>query len=222
MSKTEQKLSVIYGDFGVEIPTKDKEAARPSGSILEQDRPARSACQKTSDIESTDFLVDEELDKENIPFYKGLHGENTCYVVQREKPFHRTIAYMFAEGKKAIEICEITGYSPFAISNLQKQPWFERTVLEMVEAHGGNRVQSFLDQKVMPALETLADVMEDEETSSRDKISAANSILDRKFGKPNQGITLEHRVDPKDMSDDELARIARSSGTRTATTTSGS
>jgi len=66
------------------------------------------------------------------------------------------------------------------------------------------------------ALKTLANIQGDKGAPAAARVSAATAILDRAFGKPVQGVThsgpgggpIEHSIAAKDMTDDELARIA--------------
>jgi hypothetical protein len=62
------------------------------------------------------------------------------------------------------------------------------------------------------ALETLRDIMR-AGTSEQARISAANSILDRGWGKPTQILDAAHRFerDPQEISQEELFAIARGS-----------
>lgn len=54
------------------------------------------------------------------------------------------------------------------------------------------------------AIETLVSIMVDSEAPAAARVTAANSVLDRGWGKPQQNITVDNSVEH--MSDDDLAR----------------
>src|ERR1022692_1564912 len=88
---------------------------------------------------------------------QSRHGwKAPAILLQQEKFEHRTIAYMKAEGKSNVEIAEITGFSATAIGYIVKQPWMEPTILSIIASKGGDAVETFLAEQVMPSLERLA------------------------------------------------------------------
>jgi hypothetical protein len=142
--------------------------------------------------------------------------------LQQEKYEHRVIAHLKAAGHSNAEIATMTGYTPPAINYIIKQEWMEPLILEIIHQRGGDQVETFISEQALPACKTLAQIMENSNNANRDRIAAANSLLNRKYGSPNQPITVhDRRQDPKDLTDDELARIAKSGGTRTASTPNG-
>ena len=139
--------------------------------------------------------------------------------LQQEKFEHRVIAHLKAAGHTNKEIADMTGYTAPAINYIVKQAWMEPLVLELIHQNGGDKVEMFISEQALPACQTLAEIMTDEDSSNRDKIAAARELLNRKYGNPTQPITVhDRRYDPKDLTDDELARIAKSGSTRTAST----
>ena len=132
-------------------------------------------------------------------------------LLQQEKFEHRIIAYLKAEGKSNEEIALQTGMSNTAIGYIIKQPWMEGFILELIAQKGGSKVETFIDDLVMPALETIKEVMLDPGTSKRDRLSAANAALDRRFGKPNQPISMGPKVSVSEMTlaevDERLATL---------------
>lgn len=144
------------------------------------------------------------------------------YVLQQEKFEHRIIAHLKAEGRTNTEIAEMTGLSLTTINYIVKQPWVEPLVLEIIHKKGGDKVEIFLNELVMPALETFKETLDDPTASKRDKITVANSILDRKYGKPNQPMSVVHsKQDPSQLTDDELRDIAKRGRVAPSPTTTG-
>jgi hypothetical protein len=71
-------------------------------------------------------------------------------------------------------------------------------------------VQELARQQSPEAINTLAKIMQDQKAAPAARVAAANSLLDRGYGKPTQPIaqTLA-KIDPSTMSDEELAAIVR-------------
>lgn len=78
---------------------------------------------------------------------------------------------------------------------------------------GGRRKQDFSIVELArshsrAAIETLANVMVSESAADSARVSAANSILDRGFGKPPQAVSHSGAIgtfDASKLTDDELA-----------------
>ena len=70
-------------------------------------------------------------------------------------------------------------------------------------------LQELARQKSPEAIITLASIMHDEKAPPAARVSAANALLDRGYGKPTQPISQTlAKVDPSSISDEELAAIA--------------
>ena len=70
-------------------------------------------------------------------------------------------------------------------------------------------VQELARERSPDAINTLAAIMDDQKAAPAAKVAAANSLLDRGYGKPTQPISQPlAKVDPSSISDEELAAIA--------------
>jgi hypothetical protein len=82
-------------------------------------------------------------------------------------------------------------------------------------------VRELARQRSPEAINTLAGIMENEKAPPAARVAAANSLLDRGYGKPMQPIsqaTITKRAE--DMNDDELATIAAGGNPFSQTVTS--
>ena len=60
----------------------------------------------------------------------------------------------------------------------------------------------------MTSINTLAEIMNNQNTAPAARIAAANALLDRGYGKPTQSAgQTEMRVDARMLSDEELTAI---------------
>lgn len=129
------------------------------------------------------------------------------YAIQHEKAVHRMMAYMAVRGDTNKEIAEATGYSAVAVSNILRQPSSQLLIAEETKRLGGQEVTVVLRGKALAAVNRLARELDNESTgSSQSRISAANSILDRLYGKPNQPITHHEGVNLDELTDEEIAK----------------
>ena len=74
-------------------------------------------------------------------------------------------------------------------------------------------VQELARQFTVEVIETLVEIMQDQKAPAAARIAAANSLLDRAFGKPPQTIAQTATgLNATMLSDDELAWIAAGGG----------
>lgn len=105
-------------------------------------------------------------------------------IIMEEKPHHITMAYLLAAGRTRKEIAKVLGMPESGISQIVRQPWFQKRLKEITEAEGKDMVKQFLEGEVLPSLEVLRDIRDDDKQKGSTRIGAANSILDRFLGKP--------------------------------------
>lgn len=148
---------------------------------------------------------------QQIPDLHGFRGIDPANQRKYEKYEHRIIAELKAGGRTNQEICEITGYCASSVASIVKLPWVKQFVMDEIHKHGGQAVVDYMSQHAMPAAETVVSGFMDEEMPrGRDRVAAANSLLDRLFGKANQNITTHKGADLSKVTDEELAAIAQS------------
>jgi hypothetical protein len=124
-----------------------------------------------------------------------------------ERPEHRIIVYLKAQGKSNTEISKITGYTKAWLTQVCAQPWFKLQLTNLLHEKGGDMVQNFLEGQVMNTLETLVEIRDNGDKDAT-RLAAANAILDRAFGKPTQHIKTEAVADPTNAQT-EMSSIER-------------
>lgn len=144
-----------------------------------------------------------------IPDLHGFRGIDPANNRKYEKYEHRIIAELKAGGRTNQEICEITGYCASSVASIVKLPWVKQFVMDEIHKHGGQAVVDYMSQHAMPAAQTIVQgFMDVEMPRGRDRVAAANSVLDRLFGKANQNIVTHKGADLTKLTDDELANLA--------------
>jgi len=149
-------------------------------------------------------LADKPSSCADIPFFNARKG---MYTLQEEKPRHRLICLLAAEGNNNLEIAAATGYTPIHVAYVLKQPWALSFIGKLQAERGGNAVQEILQGAAQKAAEHLSKTIDNTQAPAAVRAKCANDILDRVFGKAQQ-IVLHGKADPSEMTDEELATLA--------------
>ncbi len=144
-----------------------------------------------------------EPQKEPRPLFNGREPQ---YVLQSERPVHRAIVFLAAQGLSYIEIAQQLGITPTTVQYVTKQDWAEKEILDIIHKNGGDAVATVLSQQALPSVLKLIELRDNEKVAAEIQRKSANDLLDRIFGKPNQPVT--HRQEDLDeMTDAELTAI---------------
>lgn len=151
----------------------------------------------------------------------GLHNAALPeHRIQQEKTDHRFLQYLFAQGKGVKEVFlqmggkwdDSTGkplptklhggkYSYAHLTQIRRQPWFQKAVLELMKSEGVDAVTASFQNEFQNSLETVIAVRDDVDEKGATRLAAANSLIDRFLGKPTQHIK-------KEVTSRSLAEIA--------------
>ncbi len=148
------------------------------------------------------------------PFFNEGHCEPQ-YVLQKERPEHRAICFLVAQGYTTTEIADQTGWTTVTINYVKKQPWAQKFIAEQMERAGRKIVMSELQGAAREAAQTLIKTMRGtyDGTKVADMAKAANSILDRCYGTAPQ-VVMHSQIDPSNLSDEELAATVSTGNTQ--------
>lgn len=152
-----------------------------------------------------------------------LHNHTAPYHVnQKERPAHRLMLEMAAKGYINKEIAETTGRTTVNVNNALRQPHSQQTLVNSIRdrVSADEQVVEVIRKNVVKAIETLAEIIdggEDGKAKYSDRIAAAEALLNRRYGKPNQPINGGGSVDLNQLTDAALAKMLPS---QTETTTS--
>ncbi len=128
-----------------------------------------------------------------------------------EKPEHRLIVYLKAQGHSNKEVADRTGYTQTWISQLTRQPWFRLRLVQELKEAGVDAIESVLKSTALDSVFTLIDIRDDDSAPKAVRSACANSLLDRFRGKPVQTVQHEEKRLPKTSEisaiDSELAEL---------------
>lgn len=146
--------------------------------------------------------------------YRGqdaLFGDSEPHKArQKEQPVHRLFVMLKAQGFTNKEIAEKTGVVPQTVCEALKQPWARIRLRQELEQAGRDALHGLLASQAEDSVWTLIEVRDKPNALDRDRITAADKLLDRYLGKPNQPITHASTVDASSVGDEELLKIVRS------------
>jgi len=159
---------------------------------------------------------------------RGFGDDGVPFTHIKEKPWHRALAYLAAQGLNAREQCEkfggqfddhtnqyIAGSGQYAYSTIlqiNRQPWFKQRVIDSLREAGADMLGAWLESEVMPSLETLKNLRDNASTPATVRLASSRELLDRFLGKPTQPYTRE--TDAKDPEkeaaelEQEIARLS--------------
>lgn len=143
-------------------------------------------------------------------FPQPLFGNQApAYDIKHERPEHRVITFLKAQGLSNREIAQRIGFTPTAVGYILKQPWARARLLQEIESAGRDGVNELLKGAVDDCVLTLIDIQGDDKAKTSDRIAASNSILDRFFGKPTQRVeSINTNITTKLSDVDKLRKEA--------------
>lgn len=145
--------------------------------------------------------------------YKGLtnglyNDRQPNLAVLSEKPEHRIVIFLKAQGMSNNEIAKRTGYTYPWVSQLLRQPWARVRLVEEITASGRNAVEEMLKAAAEDSVYTLITERDNPTAKPAERISAANSLLDRFLGKPTQKVEQTIKTGKLDSLEDTERELA--------------
>lgn len=137
----------------------------------------------------------------------ALFADRPAYqAVLKESPRHRLILWMTANGHSPAQIANALGITKQTVYTTRKQPWFREMFVRITTSMGKDSVMTFLQSEVMPSLEVLRDIRDNEFAKPAERTSAANSLLDRYLGKATVKVDTDAKA-PADVPAEAAALI---------------
>jgi lambda repressor-like predicted transcriptional regulator len=158
---------------------------------------------------STLTAMFEERQKEQDSPLDTFFGEKAPNLrVEHEKPEHRLMLYMKAQGASNRDIAKASGYSEAWVSQLMRQPWVRERLIAIFNEAGQDEVTSLIKGAAADSVTTLIDLRDDPNVTDAVRRQAADSLLDRYLGKPTQHVETRVDVAPDVTKiDEELSRL---------------
>ena len=140
------------------------------------------------------------------------------HVNKKERPIHRVMIELAAKGYNNREIADMTERSAVNVNNALRQPHSQQFLADTIRAKVSEdeRVVELIKDNAFALADKLVKLALAPTTHPRDVIAAANSILDRRYGKANQPINRGSDVDLNKLTDEELYSMCPTRSTATS------
>lgn len=129
-------------------------------------------------------------------FHSSSVSENPNLAILDEKPEHRFILHLKAEGFSNKEVAEKMGYTQAWVSQITRQPWFRLQLVQVMREAGVDQIQQVLKANALDSVFTLVEIRDDPQAPKAVRKSAADSLLDRYLGKATQKFADESSQTP--------------------------
>jgi hypothetical protein len=136
----------------------------------------------------------------------GLHNNRRPpYIIQSERPEHRFLVFLYAQGLSTKEIYLQLGgqwdsernlpisspdarYSYQHLHTIRRQAWFQTKLVEYMEKCGEDVVRAKLKAELMPSIDKVIAIRDDVDAPKQLQLKAAESLIDRFLGKAVQQV----------------------------------
>lgn len=146
-------------------------------------------------------------EKEYLQSPDKLHGDKLMsgrtQARQKEGPTHRMAVLLKAQGRTNREIAEALDVNENTIAIVLRTPWARMRLLDEINRAARPGIQALLEAEAPKSVLTLIEMRDNEKAKPSERITAANSLLDRFLGKPAQTVTSVTVKGP-DLSTKEL------------------
>jgi hypothetical protein len=105
--------------------------------------------------------------------------------ITHEKAEHRLILYLKLEGFSNREVAARTGYTESWVSQVTRQPWFQKRLLVELNTNGRTGLTEYLKVQVEDSFVKIVE-LRDGAKSETVQAACAMNIIDRVLGKPVQ------------------------------------
>lgn len=168
-------------------------------------RPARVAHSQESQTE-TPSMMEEVEGEETAPEFWNQDLRKPAHELKVERPEHRAICILAAQGFTTTEIAEQTGWTTATIQNVRKQPFAQKYIAHLMEKAGKKVVMSELQGAAKDAAELIIKSIRGEIEGQKpaDRCKDAHKLLDRIYGTAPQVVRHE-KGSAEDLTDEELA-----------------
>jgi hypothetical protein len=194
--------------FEIVEPTKgvDRRTLRENVDKRVDGRVAGTNCGSGQLMQNND-LADHPVTEaaETDPLRLFASEQNTAnFAIIHEKPEHRLIVYLKAQGLSNKEVADKTGYTQSWVSQICRQPWFRLRLVQELKDAGADKVNEILRSAALDSVFTIIDIRDDVTAPKAVRRACADSLLDRFLGKPT--VHVEHDK-PRMPSTPELTAV---------------
>jgi hypothetical protein len=145
------------------------------------------------------FDNSDEADDQSRPFFNQREPN---LAIMHEKPEHRVLLMLKAQGLSNREIAEQTGYTEPWMSQLFRQPWAQAALSEFITNAGLDEVTQLLKGAAADSVRKLINIRDNPLAPPSVVRATCVDLLDRFMGKPAQHVHVEQTtVSPESVGE---------------------
>lgn len=177
-----------------------------------EEAPLKPAAKLNPQLYENSFLSGSAVESDYLNSEDVLFNSKSPNLrVEHEKPEHRIVLFLKAQGLSNREISQRTGYTEPWISQVLRQPWARARLVRELQEAGRDAVQEVIKAAALDSVYRLIDERDNDKAKPSERITAANSLLDRFLGKPLQKVenhtTMHEGIAEVDKLRQELATL---------------
>jgi predicted XRE-type DNA-binding protein len=139
-----------------------------------------------------------------------FNGKDPNLQVLHEKPEHRYLLWMKAQGASNKEIAEQSGYTQSWLSQLFRQPWAQARLVKMLSESGKpvlDRTLELIQAEAVNSVSKLISIRDDPEAPFAVQRACCVDLIEQFLGKPKQKLDV-NQTEQKESLDDIDKRLA--------------
>lgn len=149
--------------------------------------------------------INEAIDGPLIDDYFNSRDPNLQILT--ESPVHRTMLAMRVNGCTGTEIAQELGYSVAHVSQILRQPWAKKRMLEMQRESSVGTLTARIERIGNKALSVIEEILDDSEVPANVKSTTAQYAVNRLLGRPTDSIVINDNRKASDLTNEELEQI---------------
>lgn len=135
-------------------------------------------------------------------------------VILHEKPEHRIVILLKAQGMSNKAIAERTDFTPFYVSQILRQPWARQRLMAEISDAGRDPIHELFRGELANSVHTLIELRDDPQQLGSTRAACARDIIQQVLGKPvqrSENLNTNVNLDRGDVEalDRELAELER-------------
>lgn len=131
--------------------------------------------------------------------------DTAAFGVKNEQPWHRLAAFMIVAGRTNSEVAIAAGVSPYTVTNLRQQKWFQELCASIANVDG-EEIMGAIKSYTLEAVEGIATIARESE-SDRVRLAAYTTLLEQAHGKPTQKVISHSRDTTYSSPEEEMRSI---------------
>lgn len=130
-----------------------------------------------------------------------FNAKDPNLAILHEKPEHRALLWMKAQGASNREISSVSGYTEPWLSQLFRQPWAQAMLVEILREGGADEVRGLIKSAAADSVLTLINIRDEPKAPYAVRRACAVDLVEQFLGKPKQHVEMAETQASKDVEE---------------------